>query len=359
LTEATFSVEVDKDSARAFAALSGDWNPLHTDEEYAAGTEFGRPILHGAFAAGLVSRMAGMHIPGKECLLHGLQLKFLQPIVVPASLNVTGTLLSERNETGRVSVEITDRETRRRYVEASYEYSRHRQSKAQKVATAARSPRGASVVLVTGPSGGLGSALMSRLGSDAIGLSRADTNSFEDDVNLDSLTRGAPIAAIVHCGWPAPDNTRLTKLSEPAAAIAHHLSQPLQQAISLSRLLLARGTPDAILLLVGSTAADPGRHNYRTPLYTLAKSLLPALCRILAVEMGASGRRCAAAVFDVVDTGMNKAMSPQARLVHESRSPAARIPTAEDAADQLAWIVANRSFLLSGATITLSGGAIP
>jgi NAD(P)-dependent dehydrogenase (short-subunit alcohol dehydrogenase family) len=203
---------------------------------------------------------------------------------------------------------------------------------------------------------------MSRLGAAAVAFSRAETGGDEKGLNtrnLDSLTRGAPIAAIVHCGWPAPDNTRLSRLSDPGAAVAHHLAQPLQQAISLSQVLLARGTPDALLLLVGSTAADPGRHNYRAPLYTLAKSILPTLCRVLAVEMGSSGRRCAAAIFDVVDTGMNKAMSAQARLAHESRSPTGRIATAEEAADQLAWIVANRGSLLSGATITLSGGAIP
>lgn len=362
MTEASFSVEVDKETARAFAALSGDWNPLHTDDEYAATTQFGRTILHGAFAAGLVSRMAGMHIPGKECLLHGLQLKFLQPIILPASLRVMGTLVSERNDTGRVAVEISDSETRRRYVEGSYEYGLHKPATTQLVFAAAESARGEAVTLVTGASGGLGRALLSRLGSGAIGFSRGEMSEVEKTLNtnnLDSLTRGAPIAAIVHCGWPAPDNTRLTKMSEPEAAISHHLAQPLQQAIALSRLLLARGTPDALLLLVGSTAADPGRHNYRAPLYTLAKSILPGLCRILAIEMGSSGRRCAAAVFDVVDTGMSKGMSAQARLAHESRSPAARIPSAEEAADQLAWIVANRGFLLSGATIVLSGGAMP
>ena len=47
MSEAAFEVTVDSEAARAFAALSGDWNPLHTDEAYAAGTQFGRTILHG------------------------------------------------------------------------------------------------------------------------------------------------------------------------------------------------------------------------------------------------------------------------------------------------------------------------
>ena len=66
-----------------------------------------------------------------------------------------------------------------------------------------------------------------------------------------------------------------------------------------------------------------------------------------------------AVVFDVVDTGMNKAMSATVRLAHEERVPIGRIPTAAEVADQIAWVIENRSFLLSGATVTLSGGALP
>jgi acyl dehydratase/NAD(P)-dependent dehydrogenase (short-subunit alcohol dehydrogenase family) len=361
VTEAAFEVTVGQGDARAFAEISGDWNPLHTDEAYAASTQFGRTILHGAFSAGLVSRMAGMYIPGTDCLLHSMNLKFLQPILPPARLSVKGTSVSERGETGRVSVEISDAESGRRYVEAWYEYGRHRIA-VPPDRVEPRKKSGEPVVLVTGASGGLGSALLARLGSRAIGLSRSGANpvpAVPNVAQVDAITGGAPITAIVHCGWPSPDNTRLTKLADPAAAIDYNLSQPLQQSIALGRLLAERGVPDAMLLLVGSTFAEPGRHNYRMPLYTLAKAMIPNLCRILAVELGSTGQRCAAAIFDVVDAGMNKTMSARTRLTHEDRSPVGRLASAEDAATQLEWMIANRSFLLSGATVTLSGGALP
>jgi hypothetical protein len=56
---------------------------------------------------------------------------------------------------------------------------------------------------------------------------------------------------------------------------------------------------------------------------------------------------------------MNKAMSAQARLAHEDRSPAGRLPSADEAAGQLAWVLSNQNALASGATITLTGGALP
>src|SRR6185312_10163943 len=98
---------------------------------------------------------------------------------------------------------------------------------------------------------------------------------------------------------------------------------------------------------------------FRMPLYSLSKSLLPLLSRILAVELGGRSQRCATVIFDVVDAGMNKGLSPQARAAHESRSPTARIPSPDEAADQLTWVLQNRSSLFSGATISLAGGALP
>jgi hypothetical protein len=56
---------------------------------------------------------------------------------------------------------------------------------------------------------------------------------------------------------------------------------------------------------------------------------------------------------------MNQRLSAAAKVTHADRSPAGKLPSADDAAAQLEWILANRGSLASGATITLSGGALP
>jgi NAD(P)-dependent dehydrogenase (short-subunit alcohol dehydrogenase family) len=289
-----------------------------------------------------------------------MQLKFLQPIHPPARLKVSGTIVAERGETGRVTVDIVDAHDGRRYVEASYEFSRHRLDDAPEPVqpiTHSSEP----VVLVTGASGGIGQALLRQLGPRGVAVQRGENGMF-DLRPLEQLQKTIgdhPVAGIVHLGWPSPDNTRLTKLSVPSAAIANNIAQPLELAVTLAQTLARFGTSDALLLLVGSTAAEPGRHNYRSPLYTLGKSLIPPLTRILAVELGPSGRRCASVVFDAIEAGMNKGMSAQAKVAHESRSPVGMLPTADEAASQLLWVLSNSSFLVSGTTVTLSGGAIP
>jgi len=167
------------------------------------------------------------------------------------------------------------------------------------------------------------------------------------------------VSAIVHCGWPSPDNQRLVALDDSSDAVDHHVGGPLRTIIGLARLLVSHGADNAMLILVGSTAAETGRHNYRAPLYSLAKGMIPDLARVLALELGASGKRCAALVYDVIAGGMNERLSASAKLAHTDRSPSGLLPSPADAAEQVAWLLGNPSFLVSGATITVSGGAIP
>jgi 3-hydroxybutyryl-CoA dehydratase len=362
MTEASFEVEVTPDSAIEFAKLSGDWNPLHTDPVHAATTAYRRPVLHGAFSAGLVSRMAGMYLPGKDCLLHNLDLKFVSPVVPPATLRVTGRVAGERHGVGRVDVAISDVVSGIRYVTASYEFGRHTHGPGSEHGHPESTPAGDRVVLVTGASGGLGRALLARLGQRGLGVSRsggAGLLAAPNPRSLAELIGDRRIDAIVHCAWPAPDNQRLLSLDDPEAAVEHNLSRPLTEMIRLGQLLKKSGTPGAQLLLIGSTAAWPGRHNYRMPLYTLAKALVPELVKILALELAISGHRVTGVVFDVIEAGMNQRLSAAAKVAHADRSPAGKLPSADDAVAQLEWILASPGWLASGATITLSGGALP
>jgi NAD(P)-dependent dehydrogenase (short-subunit alcohol dehydrogenase family) len=360
--EASFDVDVNPDSAIEFAKLSGDWNPLHTDPAHAATTAYRRPVLHGAFSAGLISRMAGMYLPGKDCLLHNLDLRFVAPIVPPATLRVAGRLARERHGVGRVEVAISDVVSGSLYVSATYEFGRHTHSAEPQATRHLPNLAGDRVVLVTGASGGLGRALLARLGPRGLGLSRTGGTGLlaaQNSNALADLIGDRQIDAIVHCAWPAPDNQRLLSLDDAETAVEFNVGNPLVEMIRLAQMLQRRGTPTAQMLLIGSTAALPGRHNYRMPLYTLAKTLVPELVRILALELAASGHRITGVVFDVIEAGMNLRLSAAAKVAHADRSPAGKLPSADDAAAQLEWVLANPGWLASGATITLSGGALP
>ncbi len=369
MSSARFEVDVTPESALDFARLSGDWNPLHTDDAHAQATPYRRRVLHGAFSAGLVSRMAGMFLPGTDCLLHGMRLRFLAPIIPPSSLLVDGKIISDSGSTGRVDVVISDCNSGVRYVDASYEFGRHESGHLSEAKPAHVAPGVATsepVILVTGGSGGLGSAVITAVGPQAIGLSRMASEGCVQVANLESdadlaaaIPAGSKVSAIVHCAWPSPDNQPLTSLADIAAATEHFVSAPLRQMLTLAKLLRTHGTEDAALVLVGSSFAQAGRHNFRMPLYSLGKSMIPTLTHALAVELGAHGQRCIGISYDVIDAGMNQRMTRSSRAAHAGRTPSGVLPTAVDAAAQVAWVLGNRSNLLSGAMLSLTGGALP
>jgi 3-hydroxybutyryl-CoA dehydratase len=55
---------ITKDDIQTFGDLSGDYNPLHFDEDWAKTTMFGSRIAHGLLTASFISTAIGMHLPG-------------------------------------------------------------------------------------------------------------------------------------------------------------------------------------------------------------------------------------------------------------------------------------------------------
>lgn len=65
-----------------FCKISGDFNPLHWDEEFAATTPFKKPIIHGALIASVFSRVMGMEFPGSGSVYLKQVSEFKRPLYV-------------------------------------------------------------------------------------------------------------------------------------------------------------------------------------------------------------------------------------------------------------------------------------
>jgi 3-hydroxybutyryl-CoA dehydratase len=370
MKHAQFTVEVTDKDRFEFANLSGDFNPLHIDDDYAKGTSFKKCILHGAFSAGIISQMAGMYLPGTKCLLHNMKLEFKNPIYTPVSLDVQGTLVKDFGEHGQVCVKIKDAESGETLVDGSYEFGRHStdvhfaEIKARtntKIST--KSNQSEAQVLITGAGGELGSSLMRQLEFKCLGVSRSETEGLtyiEDLESSDLADSVGPLSAIVHCAWPKPLNEPLLeKSSDTKMLTEYHLSKPIRECIALAKLLKEKGIPGAKLILIGSTFSAPGRHAWSFPYYSLSKSLVPVLVKILALELGATGHKAIGVNYDMLDGGMNATASKAAKIAAKDRSPIGKLPTMDEAALDLKWVLDNAGSLISGAVIDLSGGNIP
>lgn len=80
--KAEYSKMISQEDVIQFAELTGDMNPLHLDEEYAKGTMFRRPVVHGAMITGLISAVLGMKLPGPGALYASQELRYLKPVFI-------------------------------------------------------------------------------------------------------------------------------------------------------------------------------------------------------------------------------------------------------------------------------------
>ena len=90
------TMTITDDTVRAFAEVTGDNNPVHLDDDYAAGTRFGRRIAHGMIAAGLISATLANDLPGPGTVYLNQSLKFKLPVFPGDTVTATVEVLTVR-----------------------------------------------------------------------------------------------------------------------------------------------------------------------------------------------------------------------------------------------------------------------
>jgi acyl dehydratase len=88
------------------AATSGDENPVHLDEGFAQGTQFGGRIAHGIWTGSLVSAAVGLHLPGPGTIYLHQNFYFKRPVMIGDSLTATVTV-SEKREKNQVLLDVS------------------------------------------------------------------------------------------------------------------------------------------------------------------------------------------------------------------------------------------------------------
>ena len=104
--KANVEVKVTDQMVRQFAEMSGDFNPIHLDDNYAKTTRFGRRIAHGMIVGALISRALNEKI-GQGGVYLGQNLKFVNPVFIDDVVNIELTITGLRKEKGIATVDTT------------------------------------------------------------------------------------------------------------------------------------------------------------------------------------------------------------------------------------------------------------
>ena len=88
--EHSFDVSIDASMMDKFLNISQDINPLHTDIKYAQEKNFKDRVVYGLLTSSFYSTLVGVHLPGKYCILQGIDIKFSSPVFIGDKLKVSG-----------------------------------------------------------------------------------------------------------------------------------------------------------------------------------------------------------------------------------------------------------------------------
>jgi 3-hydroxybutyryl-CoA dehydratase len=103
------SREVTDELVRRFADVSGDYNPIHLDEEFAKTTRFGRRIAHGMLSGAFISAVLGYEFKERRIVYLSQTMKFTAPVYIGDTVTATATVKNIRTDKNIVSLETVCR----------------------------------------------------------------------------------------------------------------------------------------------------------------------------------------------------------------------------------------------------------
>ena len=91
---ATRTLHLTAKHVQVFAEMTGDYNPLHFDEQFAAHTSFGRLVVQGGLTTGLLHALVAMDMPGPGTVFLSQNWKFTAPVFIDDTITARAEVLS-------------------------------------------------------------------------------------------------------------------------------------------------------------------------------------------------------------------------------------------------------------------------
>lgn len=104
---AAFTKTITETDVYLFAGISGDFNPMHVDEDFARGTPFGTRIAHGALPQCLIANVLGMKLPGLGTVALEITTRFRRPTYFGDTITAAAEVVEKLPERRWVRMELT------------------------------------------------------------------------------------------------------------------------------------------------------------------------------------------------------------------------------------------------------------
>ncbi len=103
----SFKKIITDEMLNSFYNLTGDENPLHLDGNFARAHGFKDRVVYGLLTSSFISTLGGCYLPGKYCLIQGVETKYLRPVFPEDEITVIGEIVDIRAELNYVEIKVT------------------------------------------------------------------------------------------------------------------------------------------------------------------------------------------------------------------------------------------------------------
>jgi 3-oxoacyl-[acyl-carrier protein] reductase len=379
--ETSFSKTITAEDLESFARLSGDRNPLHMDDEFAARTHFQRRVVHGMLLASYVSAMVGMHCPGPGALWAQQSFRWQAPAFIGDRIVITLRVKHKSMGSRTLTLEVkTVNQDGKMLMEgegtvAALEESR----RSEDVPVSER------VAFVSGGSRGIGAAISLALGrAGAAVVINYRKNAFAAEELCAEIRRSGgraismqadvsdyscvaetaarvcekfdhPIDILINNAGtvPEPRPFMQTKWEEIQSAIDVHLRGAVHCCQAMVPAMMAQKS--GRIINIGS-AFVRGTPPANWSCFVLAKSAVQTLTRCLANELGPYGIRVNSVAPGLVETEAISGLSERMRKVQAMQTPLRRLAAPSEIAAAVTALCTGPGDFINGAEIPVSGG---
>lgn len=384
----TLSRCITADDVATFARLSGDYNALHLDDEFAARTEFAERVVHGFLHASLLSTLVGTKLPGPGALYVSQSIEFTRPVFIGDTVEARATVerIDEETRLVTLGMQICKADGTCVLKGTALVKVLRLAPEPPPCREATRPPPGrlleGSTALVTGGSRGIGRAVarlfaeqgasvwvnynrsrtaaegLEREIRDAGGTCRLIMADITDDGDVRRLaeevsTCGA-LDILVHNAGPKIKSATFDQLSWADLSSAY--DGIVGSAFRLTKALLPSLKQSKGRIITILTSAALGRTAYNWLPYVAAKSALHAMSKNLAQELGPQGIAVNMISPSMVDTDLTANIPDRIRQAVVSRTPLRRLATVEDVAGAALLLASPYAAFISGENLLVTGG---
>jgi 3-oxoacyl-[acyl-carrier protein] reductase len=381
-TTASIREVITRERVHAFAALSGDDNPLHVSD--AAAREMGetQPVAHGALLLGLLSRLIGTKLPGPGAVWFEQQIEFLVPVHAGDEIEIRGEVAHVSPATRALVLDVAAS----RSDGVAVMRGRAKVRVPRPVTGGARNMEpGDRVALVTGGSRGLGRAVAERLadrgvrvvicyrtdraGADACVAAVQEAGGDARALATDVATREGSHRAVeacedafgrldvvVHCATPPiRPQAYLETGTDQFRAFFETYVIGLHEIVSRAAPgMKERRFGRVVAVSSSATAEVPAKLSA----YVTAKHALLGLCRAQAVELGPWNITVNVVSPSLLVSEYAAEAGLAAREIVSRKTPLRRLGEPDEVARAVAFLVSEEAAFISGANIPVTGGIL-